>query len=337
MNKKVIERIEKAIKMFIGDGHYEGCPNQKEDDSCPVCILSQTIDILKQPKYETCEYAKSDMTPCYLRDGKIALSGDVCVGCSHSVQYLERNKEVEQLADKLESTVRNMILSEKPPANPNQHDENCAAKYNNLRLEAGIECTCKPDEKPPELYSCPYLPCKGEGKLQQNAGIYYVHCKNCGRHTDSFETSADAIKVWNDTNKAEKPPASEFTKDCRSVIDMPTDESVNSAAYINNLETILRMACDRLETTKAEEKMDMETMGKLLEENNQQFKRIKELEESIKDLNSCLKEQAEALRKAEADAKIKQSVAETIQKELTKINEELKAQVDEGMQMKVKE
>lgn len=49
----------------------------------------------------------------------------------------------------------------------------------------------------PLLDPCPYPFCKGEGKLQPNAGIYYVYCKNCGRHTDPFETEAKAVKVWN--------------------------------------------------------------------------------------------------------------------------------------------
>lgn len=71
-------------------------------------------------------------------------------------------------------------------------------------------------EQPLALNPCPFPPCKGKGKLQQNAGIYYIYCMICGRHTDSFETGTDAIKAWNDTNKAEQP--SEFTKEARESI-----------------------------------------------------------------------------------------------------------------------
>ena len=51
----------------------------------------------KQSKDKNCKYAKSDMTPCYLRDGKMALlAAGVCVGCSHSVQYLEQPEQPNQ-------------------------------------------------------------------------------------------------------------------------------------------------------------------------------------------------------------------------------------------------
>jgi len=40
-----------------------------------------------------CRYAKSDMTPCVIRDGSVAFAMDdhdqpICVGCEHSPKFL---------------------------------------------------------------------------------------------------------------------------------------------------------------------------------------------------------------------------------------------------------
>lgn len=49
-----------------------------------------------------------------------------------------------------------------------------------------------------KLKPCPFnSPCIGEGKIMHNADIWYVFCKNCGRHTNSYQTRAEAIKAWN--------------------------------------------------------------------------------------------------------------------------------------------
>lgn len=43
------------------------------------------------PEHVGCPFAKSDMTPCIARDGRIALAGDppeVCVGCGHDPGFL---------------------------------------------------------------------------------------------------------------------------------------------------------------------------------------------------------------------------------------------------------
>lgn len=105
-------------------------------------------------------------------------------------------------------------------------------------------------EQPLTLNSCPYPPCKGEGKLQQNAGIYYVYCNNCGRHTNSFETDTDAIKAWNNTNKAEQPPAGDFTTKLRFEL------VYREIAKVNNLfDKAVLKACaiiDRSESSRKE-------------------------------------------------------------------------------------
>lgn len=51
------------------------------------------------PPLSICPYAKSDMTPCYLKDGDIAIAttGDerkICVGCEHKIEVL-RDKELK--------------------------------------------------------------------------------------------------------------------------------------------------------------------------------------------------------------------------------------------------
>ena len=49
MSKEAIEKkLEKAKNMLITDGHYEGCPNQTDDDSCPVCMIYQALVLLKE-------------------------------------------------------------------------------------------------------------------------------------------------------------------------------------------------------------------------------------------------------------------------------------------------
>lgn len=43
------------------------------------------------PEHVGCPFAKSDMTPCVARDGRLALVGDppeVCFGCAHGPGYL---------------------------------------------------------------------------------------------------------------------------------------------------------------------------------------------------------------------------------------------------------
>ena len=69
---------------------------KEHNDECILCAVKDTRIKSALALLKPCEYAKSDMTPCYLRDGKTALAGGICVGCSHSVQYLERDKEIEQ-------------------------------------------------------------------------------------------------------------------------------------------------------------------------------------------------------------------------------------------------
>ncbi len=49
-------------------------------------------------------------------------------------------------------------------------------------------------------------------------------------------------------------PSSEFTKDLRDLLEIPNDESVKDIAYIDNLETLVRMCCDRLDTSEASRK-----------------------------------------------------------------------------------
>lgn len=43
------------------------------------------------PAYVGCPYARSDMSPCVARDGRLALSSGltvVCVGCGNTPEYL---------------------------------------------------------------------------------------------------------------------------------------------------------------------------------------------------------------------------------------------------------
>jgi hypothetical protein len=54
--------------------------------------LEQIAKLMMQ---QTCPYAKSDMTPCYIKDGKVVevfISGKPsCVGCEHSFEYIKIN------------------------------------------------------------------------------------------------------------------------------------------------------------------------------------------------------------------------------------------------------
>ena len=93
------------------------------------------------------------------------------------------------------------------------------------------------------LNSCPYPPCKGEGKLQQNAGIYYVYCINCGRHTDSFEKDADAITAWNNTNKPEQPKATSIGNKIREI----ASKDILGQTKLVRDKDILNQAADRLD------------------------------------------------------------------------------------------
>jgi len=46
------------------------------------------------PKYIACPWAKSDMSPCIARDGRLALSSgmsQVCVGCGHTPAHQVRD------------------------------------------------------------------------------------------------------------------------------------------------------------------------------------------------------------------------------------------------------
>lgn len=48
-------------------------------------------------KSKTCPYAKSEMTPCYRRDGDVCLivmhRRPHCVGCEHSQEWLDKQEK----------------------------------------------------------------------------------------------------------------------------------------------------------------------------------------------------------------------------------------------------
>lgn len=49
------------------------------------------------PGYVGCPWARSDMSPCIARDGRLALSGGIrqaCVGCGHTPEH-----QIEDLAE----------------------------------------------------------------------------------------------------------------------------------------------------------------------------------------------------------------------------------------------
>lgn len=68
---------------------------------------------------------------------------------------------------------------------------------------------------------------------------------------------SDYVKINQALTLLEQQPAvGEFTKDCRDLIAMPPDKSLEKygdlARYIVGLEEILELACDRLDRAEAE-------------------------------------------------------------------------------------
>ena len=54
---------------------------------------------------------------------------------------------------------------------------------------------------------------------------------------------------------------SEFMKDIRDLLNIPNDESVKDTTHIDNLETLIRMCCDRLETSETSRKELLEALS----------------------------------------------------------------------------
>lgn len=61
----------------------------------------EQVKAMTTAKEKSCPYAKSDMTPCYYRDGKITevvIHGrKSCVGCEHSFEWLDGFALVQSL------------------------------------------------------------------------------------------------------------------------------------------------------------------------------------------------------------------------------------------------
>jgi hypothetical protein len=62
-----------------------------------------------EPAYVGCPFARSDMSPCIARDGRLALdAGDLCAGCANSPGYL-----AEDLAEAYDPA-RDLLLTGDP-------------------------------------------------------------------------------------------------------------------------------------------------------------------------------------------------------------------------------
>ena len=58
-------------------------PDEVRKAAMFAVFMSERLHIDKKIGKPTCDYAESDMTPCYIKDGEIALSVDgYCVGCN---------------------------------------------------------------------------------------------------------------------------------------------------------------------------------------------------------------------------------------------------------------
>ncbi|KKL62605.1 hypothetical protein LCGC14_2183480, partial [marine sediment metagenome] len=92
--------------------------------------------------------------------------------------------------------------------------------------------------------------------------------------------------------RQEQPPAGDFTKEVRLVLDMPPDESLTGKAYISSLETLLRIACKKIDKAEAKYENKCETCvyleadGEIINEHIDKHiaydKRIKHLEAKLK-------------------------------------------------------
>jgi hypothetical protein len=64
------------------------------------------------PSYIGCPFARSDMTPCIARDGRLALAGSppsVCAGCANTPEYL-----IEDLAESYDPARRLLAETGEP-------------------------------------------------------------------------------------------------------------------------------------------------------------------------------------------------------------------------------
>ena len=86
--------------------HYYGCPLNPVNGGKGTCTCgpNRPPDIhvsasapsppaRERSMADTCPYAKSDMTPCFLKDGDMTIvhirTREVCVGCERSVKWLQ--------------------------------------------------------------------------------------------------------------------------------------------------------------------------------------------------------------------------------------------------------
>ena len=82
----------------------------------------------------------------------------------------------------------------------------------------------------------------------------------------------------------EPPPASDFTKHCRSALDITADESVKTESYTDNLEAVLRIACDRLDKAEMRIAVILRNRDSIYNQKCRNYKQIKQLEANLKDL-----------------------------------------------------
>ena len=82
-------------------------------------------------------------------------------------------------------------------------------------------------------------------------------CETCNDKISEFCSNPKHFKP------DEQPLASEFTKDIYSILDMPNDESCKDESYIKGLESLARLACDRLDKAEAEIKTFAEWRSRL--------------------------------------------------------------------------
>ena len=76
------------------------------------------------------------------------------------------------------------------------------------------KCFAKVFSSMPKPVPCPFdSPCVGEAKIHVDGDICFVHCVNCGRHTDTYKTEAEAVAAWNAVvkPKPEQPEQTEQT------------------------------------------------------------------------------------------------------------------------------
>ena len=136
-------------------------------------------------------------------------------------------------------------------------------------------------------------------------------CKTCGGTGIVRCTNPHDRAYWGDVKDCpdcqkpdEKPPASEFTKEVRALLNIPNDETSQGEAYTKDLEELTRIACDRLDKAEAEIKTFAEWrsgLEKLAKSDNavvkterakaDQFQdEVQELKHRIKELESFLQQ-----------------------------------------------